>query len=556
MDHYELQNYTSVIHGNHTSKFGVRFRALHDNNNSTGGFNGSFTFSSLADFGGAECALMVTPPPACSTYPVGATPSQLSITQGSPNASVTTFDAGLYFQDDWRIRPNITLSVGMRFETQSDIRDHADLAPRLGFAWGVGGRSAPPKVVIRGGAGIFYDRFGEGQILQALRLNGITQTLTVFNNPTCYPGLDQPFNVANLPTCGTTGTTKSAIYQISPSLYAPYTLQSAVSVERQLTKTATLAVTYLNSRGFDQLLTINANAPYPGTPCSPCVTPPGDNIYQYVSEGVFRQQQLIVNSNVRAGSKIQIFGYYTLNYAKSDTGGVGSFASNSYDISQDYGRATFDTRQRLFFGGTFGLPYALRLSPFMIAWSGSPINISVPNDLNGDSIFNDRPGFVSSATCGTTSVTGSVYCTPLGTFDAAPTAGEKLAPINYATGPSHVTLNLRLTKTFGFGPKVKPTAGNQGGGPGGPGGGGRGGGPRGPLFGGGGGGMGMSSNSDRRYNLTLGASARNIFNKVNVGNPTGVLGSQFFDTPNSIYGGPFSNGSANRRIDLQATFSF
>jgi RNA recognition motif-containing protein len=91
-----------------------------------------------------------------------------------------------------------------------------------------------------------------------------------------------------------------------------------------------------------------------------------------------------------------------------------------------------------------------------------------------------------------------------------------------------------------------------GGGGGGRGGGGRGGGP---IFGGGGP-MNLNSGSDRRYNLTLSASARNIFNKVNLGNPGGVLGSPFFDKFNSLQGGPFSTGVAVRRIDLQATFSF
>jgi hypothetical protein len=111
-----------------------------------------------------------------------------------------------------------------------------------------------------------------------------------------------------------------------------------------------------------------------------------------------------------------------------------------------------------------------------------------------------------------------------------------------------------LTKTFGFGSKVK--GGNQtAGGPGGGGGGGRGGGPRGPLFGGGGP-TGMSSNSDRRYNLTLGVNVRNLFNNVNTANPSGILGSRVFDEPNALQGGPFSSGSANRRLDLQATFSF
>ena len=69
--------------------------------------------------------------------------------------------------------------------------------------------------------------------------------------------------------------------------------------------------------------------------------------------------------------------------------------------------------------------------------------------------------------------------------------------------------------------------------------------------------MASSSNSDRRYNLTLGLNVRNAFNNVNAANPSAVLGSHFFDKPNSLQGGPFSPGSAaNRRIDVQATFTF
>jgi hypothetical protein len=550
-DHYELQNYSSVIHGNHTIKFGGRLRALREANSSNAGFNGAFTFSTLTEFQEAQCAVTNPLPVACAGLP-SALPQQLSVTQGALAASLTTYDAGLYVQDDWRMRSNITFSYGLRYETQNDIRDHVDLAPRLGLAWGVGGRSGAPKVVIRGGAGIFYDRFQAGQILQAERLNGTPQGQKqyIITNPTCFNGIEQTLVLSG--NCVLTGVaSSSATYQINPSLYAPYTLQSAISVERQLTKSATLSVTYLNSRGFDQLLTINANAPFPGTPCAPSCVPPRSNLYQYVSEGVFRQNQLIVNTNIRSGTKIQLFGYYTLNYANSDTSGVSSFPSNSYDISQDYGRASFDTRQRLFVGGSIAMPYAIRLSPFMVASSGSPFNIFTSTDLNGDSQFNDRPAFASpGASCSAP----NVYCTPLGNFNALPQPGDKTIPINYGTGPAHVTLNLRLSKTFGFGPKLKSSPGNQGGPRGGDGG--RGGGQRGgPLFGGGGP-MIVGSSSDRRYNLTLSASARNVFNKVNLANPGGVLGSPFFDKYNNLVGGPFSTGTAVRRIDLQASFSF
>lgn len=531
---YELQNYTSWIAGNHTLKFGARLRATQATDYTTAGFNGTFVFSNVTQ------------------YTAGA-PSQLTITQGTPNASVNYYDVEPYFQDDWRIRPNITLSYGLRYETQNGIPDHNDWAPRVGFAWGVGGGgNNRPKFVIRGGSGVFYDRFQLDQLLQLQHLNGIAQQEYVVSNPnpSCYPGLDKPFS-GSISSCGTPTTTTATVYQLSPRLRAPYTLQSAVSVERQVTKSATVAVTYLNSRGFDQFLTINANAPYPGTTCFPnCLVPP-QNTYQYVSEGNFKQNQLMVNSNVRVGARLQLFGYYSLNYANSDTSGVSSFPTNSYDISADYGRASFDTRNRLFLGGSIALPYLFRLSPFMVVSSGSPFNINSPIDLNGDNQYNNRPNLVSTATCASPSNVGNIYCTSLGTFDVSGLTGTPL-PINYGTGPSHFVMNFRLTKTIGFGPSTKE--GNAGGGGyHGPGGGGHRGGP---LFGGGGPMM-MSTSSDRRYNLTLGISFRNAFNNLNLSNPNGTVGSPLFGVSNNIQGFPFSPGTtANRRIDLVATFSF
>jgi hypothetical protein len=541
---YELQNYTSLIFGNHTMKFGGRFRDTTDTDYSTSGFNGTFLFSTFAGFQTA------------------ALPTQLTITTGSPNAAVNYYDFEPYFQDDWRVRPNITLSYGLRFETQNAIYDHADWAPRLGFAWGVGGRSGPPKVVIRGGSGIFYDRFLIANILQAERLNGITQTAYVITNPTCYPGLDAPLATTN-PTVDCVGansqsTVTSTTYQISPRLHAPGTWQYAISVERQLTKSATLAVTYLGSRGFDQFVTLNANAPFPGTPCQsnafpdpnlPLCSPVTSNLYRYVSEANFKQNQLIVNTNARVGSKLQLFGYYTLNYANSDTAGVATFASNSYNISQDWGRGAFDIRHRLFLGGSIGLPYLFRLSPFMIVSTGSPFSINSPYDLNDDSQLNDRPSLVSSTTCPIVqNTTGYIYCTPFGTLDASGATG-KILPINSETGPNHFVMNLRLTKTIGFGPLTKGVTGQ---GPSGGGGHHHGG----PLYGGGGP-ISMSSNSDRRYNLTFGVSFRNAFNNVNLVNPGGVLGSRLFGVSNNIVGYPYSPGTtANRRIDLTAQFSF
>jgi len=360
------------------------------------------------------------------------------------------------------------------------------------------------------------------------------------------------------------------IYQVDPHLHSPYIMQSAVTIEQQVTRNAKVAVSYLNSRGVHEFLTRNINAPLPGTfnPADPTsgVRPLGEigNIYQYESGGILKQNQLIVNVTLLAGTKVSLCGYYTLNYANSDTGTIESFPSNQYNIAEDYGRSTFDIRNRLFLGGTVALPWAFRLSPFLMASSGRPFNITIGRDLNGDSIFNDRPEFVSSSPCAVvTPVSGSIACTPLGTFNVLP-SGQAIVPINYGTGPAMVTLNLRLSKTFGLGRRLERGGGRGDmagpGGPGGPGGGHGGGGDHGHFGVMAGGPIGLGSATDRRYSLTFGISARNILNHVNLGVPVGNLSSPLFAESNSLASGPGFGGTfssaANRRVDLMATFSF
>jgi hypothetical protein len=325
-------------------------------------------------------------------------------------------------------------------------------------------------------------------------------------------------------------------------------------VERQIAKSATLSTTYLHSQGVHQFLSVNTNALAPGA------TP----AYQYISEGIFKQNQLITSFNLRAGAKLTIFSFYSLSFAKSDAFGPGSFPSNPSNIGADYGRAAFDVRNRLFFGGTIALPHGFRASPFMVANSGAPFNIITGQDLNGDSIFNDRPAFASSST-----LPGNLRATEFGNFDVAPSPGQARIPMNFGDGPGQFTLNLRLSKTIGLGPKLEaeptPQQGQQGGGGQRPqggregGGGGRGPGPGGVRPGGPGGGGPFMMGGDRsrqRYSLTFSASARNIFNNVNPAPPIGNLSSAKFGQSTSLAGGPFNTQSANRRIDLQVMFSF
>jgi len=581
LDRYEFQNYTSMSLGKHFLKYGIRIRDNKDVSEARSNFNGSFTFGLRQNPSCPPNSTPLTCPkitgiqayqmtlqglaqgsPLGTIIAAGGGASQYIIATGSALADVNYIDAGVHVQDDWRVKPNITLSYGLRFETQDNIGDHADFAPRLGLAWGIGGggrKNAAPKTVLRAGYGIFYDRFTYDLVLQQERLNGTVQQQFTFANPNFF--LDSN---GNAPPLGTLLTTQQpaavapTIYRPNPNLRTPYTMQTGVSLERQLTKAANLSVTYLTSRGVHQFFTENINSPVCSTlPCDPLTSPrplaTPDNIYQYQSEGIFKQNQLIINSSIRMGAKLSLFGYYTLNYANSDTSGTGSFPSSSNNVSLDYGRAAFDVRHRVFIGGTIGLPHAFRLSPFLIASSGVPFSLTTGQDTNGDSIFNDRPALTSSR-----SIPSNVVTNQFGSFDLVPQSGETLVPVNTLTSSSRFSLNLRVSKSFGFGKKTEaPSAAPGAGGAGGGGAFGRG--PGGDRRGGGGGrGMGGmdSAPNNQRYSLTFSVAARNIFNNVNLATPIGNLSSPLFGQSNALAGGPFSGSPGNRRLDLQVSFNF
>ena len=563
-NNYELQNYTSLTAHNHLIKFGARLRRITADQFTNANFNGEFIFSSVNpnDPLSALEAYQNASQGLCQSgqnYQAQNCPSQFMLTVGSPNVSVGWFDAGLYAEDEWRVKPNISLTYGLRFESQNNIHDHADFAPRLGVAWGLGSDGkTPPKTVLRGGFGIFYDRFGYNLIQQATLLNGVTQQKAVVQAPQFFS--TDPATWPSFSNLTTTGS--PTIYQVAPNLTSPYTIQSAASIERQITKAATISLTYLNSRGEHAFYIDNINAPYPGTTVrAQAQAYNNDNVYQYQSGGIFRQNQLIVNARVNTGKRLSLFGFYTLSYANSSVASGGSaggffasggttsasFVSNQFDPLADYGRAAFDVRHRAFLGGSVTMPYGFSLFPFVIINSGSPYNLTSGQDNNSDSIFNDRPAIANPG--------GPIVCTNRNDFSLAQ-AGP-LVPINDCTGPGNVTVNLRLSKTIGFGRESKG-AGGGGGGMGGPRGGGYGGGLGGRGLSGGGGGNPFASgqSTNRRYNLTFSISARNLFNTFNPGNPVGNLSSPLFGETLSVGGGAFASASANRRVDLQVRFSF
>ncbi|MGA3328749.1 MAG: carboxypeptidase-like regulatory domain-containing protein, partial [Terriglobia bacterium] len=392
--HYELQDLTSFFLGKHTLVVGGRLRDVQDSSSSNGSFNGTFTFPSLDAYQSAEQQVQAYGACAGSPSCPVSGPTQFSIAAGTPLTAVNMLDIGLFAQDDWKFHSNMTLSLGVRWETQSGIPDHSDFAPRVGFAWGLHRHNnAAARTVLRAGVGVFYDRFTEGLILQSERLNGVTQQTYLVRSPTFYPLIPSTSTLSSL------ASNTSARYEIDPHLRAPYMITSAMSIEQQVSKSATISLTYLNSHGVHQLFTNDINAPTPtsftlGQP-QLGMRPQGNadgNIYDYQSGGLFNQNQLIANVSLRLSTKLTLGGFYTLGYANADTSGNGGLLiMNPYDIQQNYGRAPFDVRNRVVLFGNWNLPHRISLSPFVVASSGTPLNITVGQDLFGTGSFNARP---------------------------------------------------------------------------------------------------------------------------------------------------------------------
>jgi hypothetical protein len=570
-NNYELQNYTSILKGAHSWRFGVRLRAQTDNNVSPQNFNGTFTFAGGAlgpeldsenqPVLDAQGQPELVPIISIESYrrtllfqQLGYTPAQIhalgggatqfSITTGTAGLAVHQVDAGLFAGDEWRLRPNFTLNLGLRYETQSNIHDYRDIAPRVAFAWAPGGSAGKrASTIIRGGFGIFYDRFPLNDTLAAERYNGIVQQQYVVTNPDFYP---------NVPSMTMLNGYQSAqvIQEVSSNLRSPYIIQSAITVERQLPRNTTLAVTYTNSHGLHELMSNDINAPLPGTynpglqnsGVFPLGHPGAVDLME--SAGLYNQNQIISNVNAKVNSGLTLFGFYVFNRAFSNTDGIGTFPANPYNFAGEYGPAATDVHHRVTIGGSINLKWAIRVSPFVVLQSGAPFDITTGNDPYGTTLFNARPGIASDP-----SKPGLIQ-TSYGLLDPNPTEREPLLSRNSGRGPGQYNVNLRIAKVFGFGEQrgaggtSSSSASN----------------PVQAATGRGLGGLIGTPTTSHRFNLSIGLSIRNLLNHTNPGPIIGNITSPYFGLSNQIAGGQNGEGfyetANNRRLESQIKFTF
>jgi hypothetical protein len=367
--HMNLNDIVSWSKGKHEIRTGINVpdisrRGLDDYTN----FGGTYTFSTLQDY-------------------LQRRPFSLLQQQGNGHVVFVETVVGGFFQDEYHLRPNLTISGGIRYDWQNFFHANKDFSPRLSFAY------APKKsrkTVLRGGAGFFYDRTGPGPIFDLERYNGTRLRQIVLTNPP-YP---EPFDSASL------AAQPTGITRLDPAVRMPYTVQFSAGVERQLYKSTTLSATYWATRGVDLFRSRDVNAP----------PPPGYLARPNPALGVYRQIESsghLQNDALEISFRGQITRYfngmiqYTLGRAYNDvTGnysastrsiGINAFPANNYDLSGEWARADYDQRHRLNLLGTVHAARYLDLGIGLFANTGAPYTETTGHDDYRDGYANARP---------------------------------------------------------------------------------------------------------------------------------------------------------------------
>ena len=410
---YQLVDNLSHQAGAHALRVGVDVLYNDDTITFPRSNRGAYTFSSLANF------LAGTYNNAGFTQTFGAT----VVSQTNPNA-------GLYAQDEWKARPSLTLNAGFRYDLQflqTIDTDSNNLSPRLGFAWSpLGSR----RLIVRGSAGLFYDRVplravanallsaGNTSDLANLRQVNVSLSATQAAAPVFPAVLDAPVPSVTLFNLTT----------MDQRMRNAYSKQASVEMERQIGEDATVSVGYQYSRGEGLIIQVNQNVPAcaaagANNGCRPNPSFANDNRYSPLAHSTYHALNVaFVQRPTRWGSyRIS----YSLSKAMNDVG-ENFFSSpiDPTDISKDWGRSDDDQRHRLVLSGSLNLPDAFQMSGVLQSYSHLPLNI----------------------TSGVTTVQGTA---------GRPIVNGTFIGRNVGEGPDFFALGLRLSRAFPIGPTVR-----------------------------------------------------------------------------------------------------
>ncbi len=378
---FRLYDMVSRQHGRHYMKFGFNVphlnrRAFDDNTNALG----TYTFGpTLA----ADGVTVLTS--ALANYEADH-PSGYSLNSGDTRFIYHQQEMGAFVQDQYKVSPRFSITPGLRYDWQNFLADRRlGFSPRVSFAWVLDQDS---KLIVRGGGGLYYDRFGSGPLLDLVRYqNARRRSVTLSLNPTAQPAsgcvpISGCFNVAAAPP---------SLAELAPNAKIPYQEQYGLSIERQLGEKATGVVTVYSVRGIDSFRSVDINAPTPESDYTVRPNPAFGRIRQMQPAGFFEGNALDVTYRGEFNRYFTGFGRYTWSHYESNTGGIGWFPQNQYAPNDEWSNSNFDRRQRLSMYAMVNPKSIFNLGAGIFARSGTPWTVLTGTDAYGDELFNTRP---------------------------------------------------------------------------------------------------------------------------------------------------------------------
>lgn len=399
-NHYEGSDTFSWNRGAHMLKAGVVVNRVTLNSYAPDDFGGVYLFPSVAAF-------------------LGGQPDFFLQTFGDPftNYGVTSY--GGFLQDHWSVSRRLTLDLGARYDFEKlpaqFNQDTNNVSPRIGFAYSPGA-----KWVIRGGFGIFYDRYTLANLNRAMEMNGSrafqqaaggSLAATLFRQSGGGSFVEPSTALA------------PSIFRSDSRLATPYSAQTSFSIERQLRTNVTLGLSYLFVRGIKlprtrninlappliltpenspELGVSNASAQQFGRPFfSPArLDSMFNDIYQLENAASSTYHGLAVSLNRRLAQEFEFSVNYTFSKTIDDASDFNEQPQNPYDLRADRGLSRNDQKHRLVVNGTFDLPIGdedasgahqsfltkvfknIELAPIVTVQTGQPVDPLTGLDSN------------------------------------------------------------------------------------------------------------------------------------------------------------------------------
>ena len=435
------------VRGIHSMRTGIEIQANRYETDSNSNYLGTYVFADLDTFNAR-------------------TPRSYSRRIGDPSLGYSNVQGGVYIQDDIKIRKNLTVTGGVRYEAQTHVPDKLNFAPRAGFTWAPfkGG-----KTTLRGSWGMFYDWLPTGTYLQTLQVNGVRQREINLVNPT-------------FPDPGDVGSTEPTNrYLLAENRDMAYSQRLSAGIAQAISRRISTNVLYSYSYRFALLTGRNINTPVNGSRPDPNFA----NVVVATSDASGRQHTLNASANVNLGPLppsggpaapgpggamimmrgdapmmmmmggpggpagtgprfvwnrgLTLAGFYTYGQNFDNSDGAFVIPSTIF-LADQWGPAAFDRRHNWHAAVT---STALRNLNARIGFSGSsapPLTILTGHDDNGDLVFNDRPAGVGRNSARTVSVYNSSA-----NFGYSFTLGKKTVTsgggVQIMGGPAGLTVN-------------------------------------------------------------------------------------------------------------------